>query len=326
MSIKILKPAVAITLVSDGREGFRSWGIAPGGAMDYFAMKTANFLVGNDQEAVLEIGYSSAEILFNADCLISVTGKGFDAFVNDEAVASWKPFKIKRDSILKLKKSPRGAWAYLATQGGWRAQKWLNSFTTNTYAKAGGFDGRMLRKEDILEMNERRTSAGNAGLLPWGISTKELDEVYSPPNVVKCIPSAEIDLMSDSSKQKFGSTEFTITSQSNRMGYRLTSEPLSLHEKTELVSSPVDFGTVQLLPDGNLIVLMADHQTTGGYPRIASVIKKDLSKLSQAMPGEKLKFKMISFQEAEAALISKEQQLDELRRSCHTRIQSYFQQ
>jgi len=312
------------TLVSEGRQGFRNLGIGPGGAMDYFAMKASNFLVGNDREAVLEMGYSSSEFLFQNDSLIAITGRGFDAFVNNEPLTLWKPVHIKNNSILKLKKKSSAAWAYLAVKGGWRAQKWLNSFTTNSFAKSGGFNGRILVKEDILEMNEGKTMAGGAGALPWGISAKELDEVYSSSHAIRCISSVETDLLSSSSKEKFVSTEFTVTSQSNRMGYRLTGERLLLYQKIELVSSPVDFGTVQLLPDGNLIVLMADHQTTGGYPRIASVIKADLSKLSQLMPGEKINFKMISFREAETALISREQKLDELKRSCHTRIEKYF--
>lgn len=325
MSIKIIKPAVMTTLVGEGREGFRSLGIGPGGAMDYFAMKTANFLAGNDQEAVLEFGYSSAEMLFQENSLISITGRGFEAFADDEAITSWKPLKINGGSILKLKKKSGGAWAYLAVHGGWRANEWLNYVTTNLHAKAGGFNGRILEKGDVLETNESKTWTGNSGALPWGISTNELDEVYSPASFIRCITSAESHLLSAGSKEKFGSVEFVMTSQSNRMGYRLSGEPLSLGERTELVSSPVDFGTIQLLPDGNLIALMADHQTTGGYPRIASVVKADLPKLAQTMPGEKINFKMISFHEAETLLFSREGKMNDLRRACHSRMANQFQ-
>lgn len=312
------------TLVSDGRVGFRSLGIGPSGAMDSFAMKTANFLVGNDWEAVLEIGYSSSEFFFNSNRLVSLTGSGFEASVNDDSVAFWKPFKIKSNSTLKLRKKLGGTWAYLSVHGGWKAQTWLGSVTTNLSAKAGGFSGRILQRGDVVEANNTQIRSDEDGALTWGISGTELSEVYLPAKVVRCIPSVETDLMSVSSKQKFESTEFIITSQSNRMGYRMKGEPLSLREKTELVSSPVDFGTVQLLPDGNLIVLMADHQTTGGYPRIASVIKADLPKLSQIGPGERVNFKIISFEEAEADLISRRKKMDELRRSCHARIEKYL--
>jgi len=236
----------------------------------------------------------------------------------------WRPFKVRSGSVLKLKKRPEGTWVYLAVNGGWKAQKWLNSFTTNLNAKAGGLDGKKLEKETIVEMNERKAITGDYGSLPWGISASELEEVYGASTVIRCTSSVENDLMSPSSKEKLASNEFAVTSQSNRMGYRLAGDALSLVEKIELISSPVDFGTVQLLPDGNIIVLMADHQTTGGYPRIASVSKADLSKFSQLMPGEKIKFKMISFREAETLVISREGKLEDIKRSCHSRITKYF--
>jgi antagonist of KipI len=325
MSIKIIKPSIVSMLVSDGREGFRALGIGPNGAMDSFAMKAANFLVGNEQEAVIEIGYSSMEIQFSNDHLISITGRGFEVNVNDQSIPLWRPFKIKRESVLKLKKTSGGAWAYLAVRGGWESQKWLKSFTTNVNAKAGGFNGRVLQKDDVIESDESK-NISEAGTLNWGISTIELNEVYAPANVIRCIPSIETELLSVLSKEKFNKTDFIITSQSNRMGYRLKGESLDLKERRELISSAVDFGTIQLLPDGNLIVLMADHQTTGGYPRIASVIKADLPKLSQQMPSEKINFTMTSFEQAEAALFSREQKLIELKKSCHMRMEKYFLQ
>jgi antagonist of KipI len=314
------------SLVSDGREGFRSLGIGPGGAMDFFAMKTANYLVGNDTEAVIEIGHSPAEVLFQSDCLISTTGRGFEAYLNNELIPLWKPIKIKESSILKLKKNAGGAWAYLSVAGGWKAQEWLGSTTTNLNAKSGGFYGRILQKEDVIESNGSKIQFSETKILPWGISVNELNKVYSPSNILRCIPSVEADLLSSASKKKIESGEFILTSQSNRMGYRLKGEPLSLNEKTELISSPVDFGTIQLLPDGNLIVLMADHQTTGGYPRIASVIKADLAKLAQLLPGDKIKFKMVSLTEAESELSSRQLKLNELKESCHLKLKSYLNQ
>lgn len=325
MSIKILRPAVLTTLVSDGRVGSRSLGIGPGGPMDFFAMKIANYLVGNDREAVLEIGHSSIELSIQKDSIVAITGKGFNAEVNDNPVLLWKPIKIKGDSTLKLKKISGGAWVYLSVHGGWASQSWLNSLTTNLSAKAGGYHGRILQKDDVVEMNNTKLSFDETKILSWGISTNELDKIYSQPGVIRCLRSVETELLSSESREKFESLEFAINSQSNRMGYRLQGEPISLAEKLEMVSSSVDFGTVQLLPDGNLIVLMADHQTTGGYPRIASVIKADLPKLAQLMPGEKVKFKMISLSEAETELLSREQSLNDLKESCHDRFEKYFQ-
>jgi antagonist of KipI len=324
MSIKIPKPGILTTLVSDGRVGFRSLGIGPGGPMDFFAMKIANYLVGNDREAVLEIGYSSAELLMQNDCVISVTGKGFEVKAGDLTFPMWKPIKVKSGSTLALKKTIGGAWIYVSVAGGWEAEEWLGSFTTNLNAKAGGYLGRAFQKGDVVEASDQ-IQFDESKILPWGISTNEIDDIYSPVNIIRCIPSVESDLIDQTAGAKFASKEFTVTNQSNRMGYRMSGDVLSLLEKIELVSSPVDFGTVQLLPDGNIIVLMADHQTTGGYPRIASVIKADLPKLAQTLPGETINFQMISFQEAEVALISIEKKIVELKKSCHDRFKNYFQ-
>ncbi len=312
------------TLVGDGRNGFRSLGIGPGGAMDQFAMKAANYLVGNGHEAVIELGYSSAEILFQRGRLASVTGKGFIVEVNDQEFPLWKPFKVKANSLLKLKKTSQGAWAYIAAHGGWKAQEWLGSVTTNLSAKAGGFSGRALQKNDIVEANENESEVDETKVLSWGVSINELNDVYSPANELSCLASTETLLLSRASDEKFLSADFAVSSQSNRMGYRMQGPSLSLSERIELISSPVDFGTIQLLPDGNLIILMADHQTTGGYPRIASIIKADLPKLAQVMPGEKIKFKMISLEEARAESLSREQKLTEIKKGCHDRFKKYF--
>src|ERR1051326_3905887 len=117
MSIKILKPAMITTLVSDGREGFRSLGIGPGGAMDCFAMKVANYLVGNNEEAVMELGYSSVEIFFQQGQLIAITGKGFAVTIDEQAISLWKPMKVKENAALKMLKTSSGAWAYLSVHG-----------------------------------------------------------------------------------------------------------------------------------------------------------------------------------------------------------------
>jgi len=313
-----------MSLVSGGRTGFRSLGIGPGGAMDQFAMRTSNFLVGNDREAVIELGYSSAEILFRQDCVASVTGNGFFVEINEVVVPFWKPFKIKAGVVLKLKKNSAGAWTYLAVHGGWEAQEWLGSLTTNLSAGAGGFNGKALQKNDEVNIDKAEVQIDEIKILPWGISTIELNGVYSSVKEVRCIASVETNLLSQEAKEKITSQEFVVSNKSNRMGYRLHGPSLSLSEPMELISSPVDFGTIQLLPDGNLIVLMADHQTTGGYPRIASVIKADLPKLAQAMPGEKIRFKMISLTDAESEWRFLEQRLVELKRSCHLQFRNHF--
>lgn len=326
MSIKIIKQGVLATLQDGGRNGFRSMGIGHGGAMDIFAMAVSNFLVGNyEAAAVLEINFPGPEILFQQNAIISLAGADLSASVNDESLPLWRPFFVKKDSLLKFRKPVYGAWTYLAVQGGWQSDKWLGSYGTHLQVAAGGHSGRSLMKGDTILFKENNFSLTGDKLLNWHISHNETERIYQPANTIRCIKSIEWDLLSEASKQHFEKNAFEITSQSDRMGYRLSSEPLLSEQPAELISSAVDAGTVQLLPDGNAIVLMADHQTTGGYPRIASVIKADLPKLSQVRPGQKISFKTTTVTDAENALISMEQVLTEIKAGCRLNFEKYFQ-
>jgi len=326
MSIKIIKQGVLTTLQDGGRKGFRNMGICPGGAMDIFAMAVSNFLVGNyESAAVLEINFPGPEILFQQNAIISLAGADLSASVNNEPLPLWRPFFVKKDALLKFKKPVYGAKTYLAVQGGWQSEKWLGSYSTHLQVAAGGHLGRALLKDDAISFNEDNFSLTGDKVLNWHISHKEISKIYEPANSIRCIKSIEWDLLDELSKQNFEKNNFEITNQSDRMGYRLSSEPLLLEQPAEIISSAVDAGTVQLLPDGNLIVLMADHQTTGGYPRIASVIKADLPKLSQVRPGQKIDFKTVTVTEAEDALISMEQILTEIKAGCRLNFEKYFQ-
>lgn len=314
------------TLQDAGRHGFRGIGIGTGGAMDVFAMQVSNFLVGNDETAaVLEINFPAPEIQFLQNTMISLTGADLFATINDAAVLLWRPHFVKKDSVLKFKKPVSGSKIYMAVQGGWQAEKWLGSYSTQLQAAAGGYLGRALQKNDVLLFKESNSYLPGDKILNWHISQNELDKIYQPLHSIRCIKGVEWNLLDKIAQQNFEKNDFGITDQSDRMGYRLKAAPLLLQQPVEIISSAVDAGTVQLLPDGNLIVLMADHQTTGGYPRIASVIKADLPKLSQQNPGQKIKFTIITVKEAEDALISMMRTLREIKAGCNLNFEKYFQ-
>lgn len=313
------------TLQDTGRQGFRDIGIATGGAMDVFAMKVSNFLLGNDENAaVIEINFPAPEILFQQNALISLTGADLSAAVSTTAVPLWRPFLIEKDSVLKFKQPVYGSKTYLAVQGGWQSEKWLGSHSTHLKVSAGGHEGRALQKNDVILFKENNFSPSGDKILNWHVSEHELDKIYLPSNTIRCIQGVEWNLLNKTSQQNFEKNDFNITNQSDRMGYRLNGISLSLLHPTEIVSSAVDAGTIQLLPDGNLIVLMADHQTTGGYPRIASVIKADLPKLSQLNPGQKISFRIINIKEAEDILISMMQTLMEIKAGCHLNLEKHL--
>lgn len=328
MSIRIIKHGIADSFQDLGRYGFQHFGINPNGVMDIFAAQTANLLVGNNlNDVVIEFHFPASVILFKQQTLIAVCGADFNAMINDIAVPINTPVIIEKNCVLQFKKPIFGSRAYLAVHDGFDLPLWLNSYSTNSKAVAGGFKGRNLKKHD--EINFRSVQNYSAALkqkdceiLSWQASAKDL---YTDKNNIRIIEGAEYDWLNDDAKKILQSTPFVISNQSDRMGYRLNGENLSLKNTSQLISSGVTKGTIQLLPDGQIIILMADHQTTGGYPKIAHVISADISKLAQLNPNEKIQFNIIQQQEAENILFDQYQKIIQLQNACNFHLKSFFE-
>jgi len=321
MSLTIIKAGLLDTVQDLGRYGFGSWGINPGGVMDRYATQLANILAGNEtHEAVIEMHFPGPQILFNQNALISITGADFTPVLNDQPVSLWTPILVRRNTILQFSQWKQGARCYLAVHGGLGIEKWLNSYSTNTKACAGGWQGRRLEKGDEINLGESRIYY--AGLMKEGRDLHPLGwracvkVVYENPNEVHFIPGHEWNLLHNISKNDLLNENFSIHSLSDRMGYHLKGMPLTVSEKRELLSSGVSFGTIQLLPNGQLIVLMADHQTTGGYPRIGHIVTAHLPKFAQLRPGDEVRFVMTDIQAAEELLFSQQQEINIMKRSC----------
>ncbi len=203
-----------------------------------------------------------------------------------------------------------------------KLEKWLNSYSTNFKAAAGGWHGRSLQKEDRLEFEneiscKRLLSGKDFYLLPWRANTKN-----KTGNEIRFVRGNEWAWLNEDCKNIFSRTEFQISKNSDRMGYRMSGEKLKLKENKQLVSSPVTFGTIQLLPDGQLIILMADHQTTGGYPRIGNVISVDNGLLAQKSPGDKIFFAEVENNIAEQELFEQQKYLQQLQTACKFKIEN----
>jgi antagonist of KipI len=321
MSLSIIKPGMLDTIQDMGRYGFSNWGINSGGAMDRYAAHVANILVGNGpREALMEIHFPGPQILFEQNALISVTGADFSATLNDSLLPLWQPVAIRKNTVLHFPRLNRGARCYLAVHGGFCIGKWLNSYSTNLKAAAGGWFGRSLRKGDELSFKENTIYFGGLlkddnpiRVLPWRADIKK---AYHHHHEVFMIPGKEWCELSPFSRDNFLENNFIIHPSSDRMGYHLKGPDLEFSHRTELVSSGVNFGTIQLLPAGQLIVLMADHQTTGGYPRIGHVISAHLNKLAQLRPSEAIQFKLTDIRTAEKLLLERQMDLQVLQRAC----------
>lgn len=314
MSILFLTNSLLTTVQDLERAHFRRFGINPNGVMDKTAARLSNILLGNDEnEAVLEMHFPAPKILFEEDAVISLGGAKFGARIGEKEIENWKLVFVEKGDILSFPRKISGNRAYLSVKGGFRIEKWLGSGSTNLRAGIGGLNGRSLRKDDKLFFKQRAADAKPQ--TNFRIS-RSLIPHYSAFPTVRFLPGAEFEKLVDESKVRFQTQNFTIRSESDRMGFRLQSESLNLTGKLELVSSAVNFGTVQLLPSGQLIILMADHQTTGGYPRLAHIISKDLPLIAQLGAGDKLSFTPVTIEEAETLIVEFEKDLNLLKTAC----------
>jgi antagonist of KipI len=296
-----LKAGILTTIQDLGRFGHRSSGINPNGAMDKYMVRLLNILLENDEnEGVIEMHLPAAEILFEEDCTIAIGSP-----VNNNGLDLFQRVNIKVGEVLKFPANMIGSRIYLAVNGGFEAENWLGSVSTNLIAGIG----KKIEKGDQIKLK-------NPVVLPiskFSISSSLLP-YYSPKPTIRIIAGNEHSFLSESSKQNLENQSFSITNDSNRMGYRLNSEMLELKSTgLDLLSSAVDFGTIQLLPSGQLIILMADHQTTGGYPRIGHVASVDLSILAQLKSGDSIKFQIISIEQAQELVFLRDENLRKLK-------------
>ena len=314
------------TIQDMGRFGFQQFGINPSGAMDKYAAAIANILVGNKQhEAVIELHFPAPSIFFEETALVALSGADFDANINGRSMPLDQPLIINQGRTLQFRSLKNKTHCYLAIKGGIKIDSWLNSYSTNIKAEAGGYSGRRLLKDDVIGLNDEKsydlTDEEDLRILPW-----KANEEFGMSSSIELmvIKSNEWDWLDKTSQEKFLKNPFYISPNSDRMGYRLDSEPLSSSIKTELISSAVNFGTIQLLPDGQLIILMADHQTTGGYPRLGNIISTHLPKLAQMKAGEEVRFRFTDNETAEDLLIKQHQHLLQLEIACKLKLENKY--
>ncbi|WP_156476329.1 biotin-dependent carboxyltransferase family protein [Bacillus nakamurai] len=326
--MKVLKPGLLTTIQDTGRTGYQKYGVLGSGAMDTVSLRIANMLAGNEEtEAGLEITLMGPGPSFEMteSRVIAVTGAEFALHINGEPAPLWKPVFVKENSTISFGPCKLGSRAYLAVAGGFCVPAVMESKSTYVRAGIGGFHGRALQKDDELPLGSMTQlsktiaarlsgSAGQNGFSApdWAVSRRGFLPLKKNP-AIRVLEGSQYNAFTEEAKTRFYHEPFKVTPQSDRMGYRLKGEPLELQEPLEMVSEAVTFGTVQVPPDGNPIILLADRQTTGGYPRIAHIISADLPLVSQTMPGEYITFRPVSREEAEMLILHREEQMKELK-------------
>jgi len=323
MSLRIIRQGIFDSVQDSGRYGYQHLGINPSGAMDPVAAEIANSFAGNIfDEAVIELHFPASSFSFNEDAVIGLSGADFTAKLNDVEIPINSSVAVGKNSALQFNKIKNGARCYLAVNGGFEIPEWLGSYSTNLKAKVGGFEGRCLKQNDELLFKKKTDFSSLLRKKAFYVLLQrdDVSSIHPFPNLIRICEGPDYFHLSDSSKNLFTSSSFSITSQSDRMGFRMSGQSLQLQIQIELVSSAVTRGTIQLFPDGQFIILMADHQTTGGYPRIANVISADIPKLAQMLPGVLINFQMISLEETEELLIKQTEKLHHLKNEIATQL------
>jgi antagonist of KipI len=313
MSIQIIKAGIFDSVQDNGRFGYQHLGINPGGVMDNFSAQLANAVLGKEfNEPLLELHFPASKIKFTNNNIICISGANFSPYIDDVPVELNHPILVKTNSVLEFKKRISGTWCYIVFYKPLVAEKWLGSYSTHTKVVAGGKEGRLLKSDDVIETNGDINTSQH---FTWKIPQQDFSS-----KEIEIIPGSEWNYLTEESKYNFEHSFFCITSSSDRMGYRLSGLALDSKQNEELLSSAVSMGTVQLLPNGQLIVLMADHQTTGGYPKIAHVVSTSLSLLAQKSIQDIIDFKIISLEEAEEKYLKEQRYLQHILEECKARM------
>ena len=296
MSIRVLAPGALTTMQDRGRHGSRALGVGCSGALDPYAHAVANLLVGNADDApALEITLTGPRLEFPSGARIAICGAQVDARVGAVAIPGWRPIALPAGAVLSIGACRTGARAYLAIAGGMHVERVLCSASTDLRGGFGGIGGRALAAGDVIEGSDG-ASIDSVRISRWWIDpSPEYDG--APVAIVRVLTGADATKPADGLFER----EWRVGPDSDRQGLRLQGAPLHAVDGAERISEPVAPGTMQLPPDGKPIVLLADAQTHGGYPRIGHAIRADWPRLAQLRPGDRLRFAPCTRDEAAQA-------------------------
>ncbi|MEK4097287.1 MULTISPECIES: 5-oxoprolinase subunit C family protein [unclassified Bacillus (in: firmicutes)] len=323
MDVEILHAGMFTTVQDLGRFHYQQYGVPVGGAMDKNALRMINMLVGNEEnEAGLEITIMGPKLLIKKTTLLAIGGADMEPLLNGERIPLWHPILAEEGSMLCLGKAKSGCRAYVTFAGGININRTMGSKSTYIRAALGGIEGRMLKKGDYFQIGtgaevgsrfiqnlqeEKRIKT------KWAICNNALPKYKKHP-ILRVITDFEYDQFTEESIKSFFSKEYKVSNYADRMGYRLDGDVLNRVEEIEILSSPVTFGTIQVPNGGQPIILMADRQTTGGYPRIGNVISVDLPLLAQLKPGDYVTFEKITMEDAAQLYIKQETSMSLLKK------------
>ena len=324
MSLNIIRPGLLTTIQDTGRYGYQKIGVIPSGAMDVYSLRLANILVGNDEnEGALEITLMGPTIEFTSDTLIAITGGDFGPVIDGQKVPMHRPVAVKAGAILRFGPVSSAAGLSGCCRRVRRArrhgqQEHLSAGSVRRVGRAGPAPRRFaeyegaqrVRPADDVQPADPRRSFLYARPLEHQQGSYDAGALRKP---IKVMAGLQYDEFTEKAKYDFFGTDFLITTQSDRMGYRLNGPKLEMKRPLEMISEVAGLGTVQVPPNGMPIILMADHQTTAGYPVIGQVALVDVARVAQLKPGDRMYFRLISNEEGERLFIDMERCMENIK-------------
>lgn len=302
-SVHVIRPGLRTTVQDEGRWGSQARGVPVAGPMDPFSHRLANALVGNARTAAtLEIALAGPELEFDDERVVAVTGGAFALAADGCGVPHGRPFLVAPRTRLLFGARGAGARAYLAVEGGFDVPLVLGSRATHVPSGIGGWTGRALARGDRIPL-------GPVSPLHRGVRRLGAAAPSDGPRLVRVLPGPDLERFADEALDDLQADSYVVANDSDRIGYRLIGRPLRHTRGADIISDATPVGSIQVPASGHPVLLMADGPTTGGYTRIATVIRADIGVAGQASPGDSLSFRVCTPAEALAALIANEQRL-----------------
>jgi antagonist of KipI len=292
-TLVVENPGLQTTVQDLGREGYGPMGVSPSGAADPVALRLANLLVGNGAgTAALEFTLVGGNFTFPEGGVIALGGADFGASVNGHSIKMWTAQAILPGERLSLGQTRNGARCYMGVAGGVLVAPVLGSASTHLLSGLGGFEGRALRKGDVLQIG-----TPTKRLLQKKLSQYALDALQ-PRKTLRVTQGPQFDWFLHAAQRELFQAVFRVSEESNRMGLRLEGPPLAMRTATDMISEGVSLGAVQVTPSGQAILLFVEQQTAGGYPKIANVIGADLFHIGQLRPRDDIRFELVAMEDA----------------------------
>ncbi len=306
----VLNPGMQTTVQDLGRTGYQAYGMPVAGAVDSFAFRAGNLLLGNEEGAAgLEMVMMGPKLRIERELAIAITGANMSPLLNGQPLPMWECVMVSAGDEISFQSPESGLRSYLLVAGGLDVPLVMGSRSTYLRAGIGGLDGRKLAKGDTLKVGVEDVPAH---LRSGNGVPQNLIPAYEQEATVRVVMGPQDDHFTEKGRRTFLTETYRVTQEIDRMGYRLEGPKIEHREGADIISDGIPLGAIQIPGHGSPIVMLNDRQTTGGYPKIAAVISTDLYRVGQAKPGDRLTFQAISRSEAVARLREQEKGLQKL--------------